>query len=330
MFIGIFDERIDPARLSNLSQHKVKIFNTRGLSAADFVQQARDVHVIGTRRITGWEFDRAVVEALPNLQFVHKGSTGLDWLDLVALTEHGVLVANNDGFNAAPVSDHVVVVAQMALKGTYQKVTEMRNGIWNRDPPPGGAITIGGKTVGIVGLGKIGTNAGRRFAAAGARIVAHGRHPREEPSIPGGVRWLSLDELLRESDVVVLSLPLTPETEGLIGARELALMKPTAVLVNVSRGPVLDEGALYEALVGGRLRAAGLDVFVEEPTPSDNPLLKLPNVYATPHVSGQGTDQHAGLIENLELFAAGRRPVRLVNPEILVDGRARAKLSSEA
>jgi phosphoglycerate dehydrogenase-like enzyme len=325
MLIAIFDERLDPARLTGFGEHEVRIVDTRGLSAAGFAQAAREAVAVATRRIPGWEFDRALVESLPKLQFLHKGSTGLDWMDLAALSEHGVLVANNEGFNAAAVSDHVVLVAQLALKGTYEKITQMRNGIWNRDQPPGGAITIGGRTVGIIGLGRIGTNAGRRFAAAGAQIVAHGRHPREEPTIPGGVRWLPLDDLLRESDVVAVCVPLTPETDRLIGARELALMKPSAVLVNVSRGRVVDEQALYDALAGGRLRAAGLDVWEEEPTPMDNPLLKLPNVYGTPHVSGHGTDQHSGVLENLRLFASGQRPLRVVNSEILTDGRARAK-----
>ena len=200
----------------------------------------------------------------------------------------------------------------------------MRSGIVNRVPPAHGGIGIEGKTVGIIGLGQIGTHAARRFAVAGAKIVAHGRHPREEPTIPGGVTWLPLDDLLRTSDVVVPCVPLTPETRRLIGARELALMKPTAVLVNCSRGRVLDERALYEALATRHIRAAGLDVFEQDPVPSDNPLLTLDNVLATPHIAGATADQVSGLIENLELFATGRRPRRLANPEILDLGTARA------
>jgi phosphoglycerate dehydrogenase-like enzyme len=124
---------------------------------------------------------------------------------------------------------------------------------------------------------------------------------------------------------VVPCVPLTAETERLIGARELALMKPTAVLVNCSRGRVLDERALYDALANRRIRAAGLDVFEQDPVPSDHPLLTLDNVLATPHIAGATADQVSGLVENLELFMAGRRPRRLANPQILDLGTARVK-----
>jgi phosphoglycerate dehydrogenase-like enzyme len=324
MLIAIFDGRVDPSVADRLPGHDVRIFDARSSTAAAFVEQARGALAIGVRRIHGFTFDRAVVEALPDLQFLHKSGTGTDWLDLPALTEHGVLVATNDGFNAASVADHIVLLAQLCLRGTFEKLTQMRNGIVNRDPPVQGAIGIEGKTVGIIGLGQIGTRTARRMAVAGAKIVAHGRHPREEPSIPGGVTWLSLDDLLRVSDVVVPCTPLTDETDGLIGARELALMKPTAVLVNCSRGRVIDERALYEALAARRIRAAGLDVFQQDPVPSDHPLLTLDNVLATPHIAGATADQVSGLVENLELFAAGRRPRRLANPQILDGGTARA------
>jgi phosphoglycerate dehydrogenase-like enzyme len=325
MLIAIFDDRVDPAVAARLPGHDVRFFGARSSTAAAFVEQARGAQVIGVRRIHGFELDRAVVEALPDLQFVHKSGTGIDWLDLPALTEHGILVATNDGFNATSVADHIVLLAQLCLRGTFEKLIEMRSGIVNRQPSAQGAIGIEGKTVGIIGLGQIGTHAARRFAAAGAKIVAHGRHPREEPTISGGVTWLPLDDLLRTSDVVVPCVPLTAETERLIGARELALMKPTAVLVNCSRGRVLDERALYDALANRRIRAAGLDVFEQDPVPSDNPLLTLDNVLATPHIGGATADQVSGLVENLELFTAGRRPRRLANPQILDFGTARAK-----
>ena len=325
MLIAIFDDRVEPLLADRFPDHDVKIFRDRTSTAEAFLEQARGAQVIGVRRISGFELTRPLVEALPDLQYIHKSGTGTDWLDLPALTEHGVLVSTNNGFNAPSVADHIVLLAQLCLRGTLEKLLQMKSGIVNRVPPAQGAIGIEGKTVGIIGLGQIGTNAARRFAAAGAKIVAHGRHPREEPTILGGVTWLPLDDLLRASDVVVPCVPLTPETERLIGARELALMKPTAVLVNCSRGKVLDGHALYEALAARRIRAAGLDVFEQDPVPSDNPLLALDNVLATPHIAGATADQVSGLVENLELFAAGRRPRRLANPEILDLGTARAK-----
>jgi phosphoglycerate dehydrogenase-like enzyme len=324
MLIAIFDDRVEPALADRFPGHEVRIFGARSSTADAFLEQARGAQVIGVRRIAGLEITRPLVEALPDLQFLHKSGTGTDWLDLPALTEHGILVATNNGFNAASVADHIVLLTQLCLRGTFEKLLQMRNGIVNREPPAQGAIGIEGKTMGIIGLGQIGTQTARRLAVAGASIVAHGRHPREEPTVPGGVTWLSLDELLRVSDVVVPCVPLTDETNGLIGARELALMKPTAVLINCSRGRVVDERALYEALAARRIRAAGLDVFEQDPTPGDNPLLALDNVLATPHIAGATADQVSGLVENLELFAAGRRPRRLVNPQILDLGTARA------
>jgi phosphoglycerate dehydrogenase-like enzyme len=324
MLIAIFDGRVDASVAERLAGHEVRLFDNRAPSAVAFLEQAAGAQAIGARRIAGFEFDQALVEALPDLQFLHKTGTGTDWLDLPALTDHGILVATNDGFNAASVADHIVLLTQLCLRGTFEKLVEMRSGIWNREPPRQGVIGMGGKTVGIVGLGQIGTQAARRLAVAGAEIVAHGRHPREEHSIPGGVRWLPLDDLLRTADVVVLSVPLTAETEKLIGARELALMQQTAVLINCARGRVVDERALYEALAKHRIRAAGLDVFEQEPASADNPLLALDNVLATPHIAGQAADQVSGLLENLQLFAAGQRPRRLVNPEILDRGTVRA------
>ena len=325
MLIAIFDGRVAPSVADRLPGHDIQIFDARVSTAAGFVEQARGAQVIGVRRMHGFELDRQVVEALPDLLYVHKSGTGTDWLDLPALSEHGVLVSTNNGFNAPSVADHIVLLAQLCLRGTLEKLAQMRSGIVDRDPPPEGVIGVEGNTVGIIGLGQIGTHAARRFAAAGAKIVANGRHPREEPTIPGGVTWLPLDDLLRNSDVVVPCIPLTPETERLIGARELALMKPTAVLVNCSRGRVLDERALYDALASRQIRAAGLDVFEQDPVPGDNPLLALDNVLATPHIAGDASNQVAGLIENLELFTSGRRPQRLANPEILERGTARAK-----
>ena len=187
---------------------------------------------------------------------------------------------------------------------------------------------LAGKTVGIVGVGQIGSHAARRFRAFGCRVAGYQRRPRPEPTIFADLEWLSLDELLRVSDVVVLCLPLSDETNRLIGARELGLMKPTAVLVNCGRGEVVDEGALFEALAERRIRAAGLDVFSQELTPPDHPLLRLENVFATPHIAGRAREiqprQIQSSLEIIEVFLKGRRPANLVNSEILESGQARA------
>jgi phosphoglycerate dehydrogenase-like enzyme len=158
--------------------------------------------------------------------------------------------------------------------------------------------------------------------------VAFDAFPNNASTIFAGVRWVTLDELLRISDVVTLHVPLLKETEGLIGARELSLMKKTAVLVNTCRGEVVNEAALYEALTSGRLRAAGLDVFAKEPPDPTHPLLGLENVFATPHLGGFSLEQDGiqaeGTLDNIRRFLSGQVPLRLINPEVLKSKARRA------
>jgi phosphogluconate 2-dehydrogenase len=307
--------------------HEVVYYDGRTATWGAIREQLQGAEVLGMRKAFAY-LDRANIEALPRLQFIHKSGSGTDWFDVEALSENGILLANNSGFNASSVAEHAVLLTLLCLRNTFAYLADLRAGIWRKTPPPGDTVSLEGKTVGIVGLGQIGSHVARRVLAFGTRVLATQRHQWPGAPILAGVEWRPLDELLREADLVILCVPLSAETERLMGRRELGLMKPTASLVNCSRGKVLDEIALYEALVGRRLRAAGLDVFAEEPTPADNPLLQLENVFATPHIGGHSLDledrQFEGALENLQLFVAGRRPLRLVNPEILERGSARA------
>jgi phosphoglycerate dehydrogenase-like enzyme len=201
--------------------------------------------------------------------------------------------------------------------------------MWQQDPPPGGVQQLEGKRVGIVGLGAVGRQVAKRIAAFDAQVVAYQRNPQPAPEIPSEIQWVEFDKLLSESDVVILCVPLTEQTRGMVGARELGLMKKGAVLVNVARGQVVDEPALYVALASGHLRAAGLDVFVEEPTGSDNPLLRLENVMATPHIAGRSVEMEQNQIEatlkDLERIIARQRPRNVVNSQLLAQGSTRAQ-----
>ncbi|MFS8640242.1 MAG: NAD(P)-binding domain-containing protein, partial [Symbiobacteriaceae bacterium] len=178
-----------------------------------------------------------------------------------------------------------------------------------------------GATLGIIGAGRIGQAVARRARGFDMRILYHNRRPNPQFEAEVGAAYRSLDDLLRESDFVVVLVPLTPETRGLIGARELALMKPTAVLVNAARGPVVDERALYEALRDRRIFAAGLDVFEQEPVPPDHPLLSLPNVTAVPHIGSASVRTRTRMAtlaaENLVAALTGKEPPTPVNPEVL-------------
>jgi phosphoglycerate dehydrogenase-like enzyme len=163
----------------------------------------------------------------------------------------------------------------------------------------------------------------------GAHVVATQHRPHPLPAGLEAVSVLPLDALLQQADIVSLHVPLTRATHALIGARELALMQPTATIINTSRGQVIDEPALVAALQAGRLRAAGLDVLAQEPTAPDNPLLAMPNVVITPHIGGGAAEitlrQVAGSLDNAARFAAGELPGRLINPELLTQPHLRAQ-----
>lgn len=294
----------------------------------EFLEQVGDADVLGCAGGGPWLFDERIINALPHLQFIQKIGTGTDWFDIDALNRHGILLANNAGLNAMSVADHLVTLMLMCLRSVFDPILSLRKGEWVFVPPKH-IIEVEDTTIGIVGLGRIGLQVARRVLAFGdMRVLAHQRRPLDPATTPKGVRWATLDELLRVCDVVILCIPLAPETRGLIGARTLALMKPGSVLINGSRGGVVDEGALYDALASGHLRAAATDVFEEEPTPPDNPLLRLPNFIGTPHMAGRSRRnsprQLENLLQNISLFLDGKRPQRLVNPDILDRGTARA------
>jgi phosphoglycerate dehydrogenase-like enzyme len=303
-------------------------FDGPAVQRDEIAKALSEVGILAIRRPFPFFIDKAFIERMPHVQLIHKSGTGVEGFDVSTLSEHGILLASNRGVNASCVAEHVVLLTLLCLRNSFQYLANMRRGIWKQEPPPPGILQLEGKTVGIVGMGAIGCEVAKRMAAFGAKILAYRRRPLLEVAILGGIQWVPLDDLLRESDVVTLNVPLTEETEGMIGARELGLMKPTGVLINTSRGRVVDEQALYEALVEARLLAAGLDVFHQEPAPKDNPLLKLENVFATPHISGRSVEtrqgQISGTMQDIASFMAGRRPRYVINPEILERGTARA------
>lgn len=311
--------------------HTTRYFTAKVAEPRLLVDQIRDADVIVCGRAGPYPFDRKVIDELGRAQFVHKSGSGHDWFDVPALSTAGIMLAVNSGYNAATVADHIVMLTLMCLRDAYRSMEQMRNGIWDQGVGHHPIYELGGKVVGIIGLGQIGAHVARRVTAFGAHVIAYQRRPSPVSAILAGVRWRTLDELMAEADVIVPCLPYTRETHGLIGAREIALMKPSAIMVNCSRGKVVDEEALYQALARGQILAAGLDVFAREPTPADNPLLRLENVIATPHTAGGSHDSDLvkipATLDNVERFLAGERPLRLVNPEIWDNGSARARLA---
>jgi phosphoglycerate dehydrogenase-like enzyme len=222
----------------------------------------------------------------PRLRLVQKFGVGINTIDVDAATECGIAVANMPGANAASVAEGAVLLMLAVLRRLLPLDRSTRQGHgWPTDPDLGELCRdVGGSTIGLVGYGSIARRVAGIVSAMGAQVL---HTSTRDDGLPG---WRPLPELLGEADVVSLHVPLTETTEGLIDRAGLARMKPEAVLINTSRGGVIDEAALAEALGSGRLAGAGLDVFAVEPVTADNPLLALDNVVLTPHVSWYTAD----------------------------------------
>lgn len=223
-------------------------------------------------------FPDEVFAQCPRLRLLSIWGTGTDNVDLAAAKARGITVTNTPGVSATSIAEHALTLMLAVARNIPVQDAAVRAGEW----PRGRSMELRGKTLGIIGLGAI----GRRFAelgrAIGMRVIAWTMHP--NPAL--GFELVELDELYRSSDVVSLHLRLSPETTGMIGARELGLMKPSAIFVNTARGAIVDEPALVDALTNRRIHGAGLDVFAQEPLPPGHPLTKLPNVVLTPHSAG--------------------------------------------
>jgi D-3-phosphoglycerate dehydrogenase len=225
-------------------------------------------------------FTEDVLEALPHLKVIARLGVGTDSIDLEAATRCGVVVTITPGLNAETCADHTLAMLLAVMRRVVEHDASVRRGEWNR----GGALTpwdLHGKRVGVVGYGTIGRCVVRRLQGFGTEIKVF--DPVVAPESP--LACESVSDLLGWADVVTLHVPLTPDTRGLIGASQMAAMKADAILVNTSRGGLVDESALVEALASGRLRGAALDVFSDEP-PNNQTWRKLPNVVLSPHVGG--------------------------------------------
>jgi phosphoglycerate dehydrogenase-like enzyme len=263
-------------------------------------------------------FDRDVLAACGQLQVLARVGVGVDAIDMDAATRAGVAVTTTPGLNTDCVADHAVTLMLACLRRLVENDMAIRRGEWDR----GGTLIgrdVSRSTVGLVGLGRAGRAVARRLSGFGTRLLGYDPVGGDVP----GVERVSLDDLLAASDVVTLHVPLGRDTVGLIGTRELALMRRGSFLVNTSRGPVVDEAALVSALRQGHLAGAGIDVFEREP-PRGSPLLELPQVTLSPHVAGIGVDTQQAMLEmavrSVLDVLAGREPDGLLNPQALHNG----------
>ena len=267
-------------------------------------------------------FTPKVFAAAKDLKIISKHGAGIDSVDLASANEHGVAVMITNGTNAAAVAEHALALMLALARELPRFDRRMREGAWKdqtyivRD--------FSERTVGIVGYGHIGKKAAELVAACGAKVIIHSR---TRGVVPQGMEWEDdLDRMLPRVDILSLHCPLTDQTRGLIGGKRLALMKPTALIINTSRGRMIDEAALVAALKSGKLAGAGLDVFEKEPPAPANPLFALPNVILTPHIASTTTHAAAlmGVIcaKNILSYLRGEvyDPSNFINPQVMKRG----------
>lgn len=262
-----------------------------------------------------------VIDAAPGLEVIARHGVGVDNIDVAAATRRGIPVAYTPEANAVSVAEHAILLMAAVARRLLAYDAAARRGDWAlRDRYA--AVELDGKTLGVVGVGRIGRLVARKAKGAfGMRVLGHDPLLPPEAIAEAGLEPVgALEDLLPVVDVLSLHVPLTRETRGLVGAAALARMRPSAVLLNTSRGGVVDEAALCEALAGGRLAGAGLDVFEEEPVPAGHPLLRLPNVVVTPHSAALTAEcvvrMATGAAQAIADVLRGRRPAHVVNPEV--------------
>lgn len=275
----------------------VRVCSEQGANdAAELARRIGDAQVAVNIRAYA-HFTDAVFAACPNLRMVSIWGVGTDNIDLAAAARRGITVCNTPGANAIAVAEHALALMMAVARKIPQIDRDMRKGEWPREM----LGQLHGKTLAVLGTGAIGSHVAKLARAFGMTVL--------EWSARRGTA-ADRDEMLKRADFVSLHVRLTPQTRGFIGARELALMKPDAILINTGRGALIDRDALYDALANQCIAGAGLDVFHDEPLKADDPVLKLANTVLSPHNAGQTPEvRRDGLlltIENVERFLAGK------------------------
>ncbi|MEK5272200.1 D-glycerate dehydrogenase [Aeribacillus sp. FSL K6-8394] len=267
------------------------------------------------------KIDADLLDHAPHLRVISNMAVGYNNIDVSAATRKGIMVTNTPDVLTETTADLTFALLMATARRLLEASDYLRRGEWKTWSPM--LLTgqdVHGATLGIIGMGRIGEAVAKRAKGFDMRVLYHNRNRKPEVEEKLGVTYADLPTLLKESDFVCILTPYTSETHHLIGKGELAIMKKTAVLINTSRGGVVDENALYEALTTGTILAAGLDVFEQEPVPLNHPLLSLPNVVALPHIGSASVQTRTRMAElaaqNLLQALAGELPENLVNTEI--------------
>lgn len=271
------------------------------------IERAKDAEIVLTNKVL---IKRPEIEQLPKLKYIGVLATGYNVVDVEAAREHGIIVTNVPAYSTESVAQMVFSHLLTVTNHTEHYAIQNRAGKWTASPDfcywDTSLTELAGKTFGIVGLGNIGQRVAAIANAFGMHVVAYTSKPADK--LPPYIGKRTLNELLAESDVLSLHCPLTPDTKHLINRQTLGLMKPTAILINTGRGPLINDDDVAEALQGNRLRAFCADVLTEEP-PKDNPLLTCENAFITPHIAWASNEARVRLIDvainNVRAFADG-------------------------
>ncbi len=300
-------------RLETLGE--LEIYDNMHASHDEFVERIKDAEIVIVGR---YGVNAKALSFAPKLKMVSLWQTGFDNVDLEAATEHRVIISNVPSYAFDSVAEFVFALSLNLLRRIHLADMNLRKGLFDWKYYVGNQLMS--KTIGVLGTGEIGKRVIQIAQGFNMNVLSVTAHPSPEREKALGIKFVDLDTLLSESDIVTLHVPLTPETEHMIGARELAKMKPTAILINTARGKVVDEAALIEALKKKKIAGAGLDVFEKEPLPMDSPLLEIHNVVLTPHIaflSEESLDECTYMsVENVEMFTKGK-PQNVVNPAVL-------------
>lgn len=317
VYLGLW---LPPAAVERIAAScDVVQYEGRGVPSKAGLLRALDrVHgVLGSAQQS---IDAEVIAAAPHLRVISNFGVGFDNVDLAAATARGIVVCNTPGVLTAAVADLTMALVLSLARRLPEAERFAREGRWRTGARLDLGIDVEGKTLGIVGLGRIGRAVARRARAFNMRACFHDAL-RDPPDDASFCLYRELDDLLRDADFISLHVNLTEATHHLIGPRELSLMKPGAYLINTSRGAVVDQAALTEALEGGRIAGAALDVLEREPPDEDESLLRMPNVIVLPHIGSATRETRAAMldlaIENLLTALRGGTPECVVNPEAL-------------
>ena len=273
-------DAISEEAIKKMKEAGLKVDVKIGLSKNELIRVIPEYDAMVVRSQT--KVTKEVIDAAKNLKIIGRAGAGVDNIDIGAATQKGIVVVNAPGGNSVSAAEHTFALILSLVRKIPQADKEVKDGKWDRKKFMG--VELRGKTIGIIGLGRVGFEVAKRARAFEMNILAYDPYIPEERAKAVGARLVSFDELIRKADIITVHVPKTKETEKMIGKKEIGKMKDGVYIVNCARGGIVDEKALYDALVSGKVAGAALDVYENEPPDPKNPLFKLENVITTPHI----------------------------------------------